>query len=276
MTVGVVYEVTQSFQAELVDLIYSAAKGYKLDVILAGASKHHSELECARLLLTERCDGLILTGGRLSEEHAAMAARQLPVVTLCRKVEVPGVDGVYSDSEYCVSVAFEHFAGLGHRDIWYLGAADRSMGLARDAAYRAQMIKAGLEPVVIEAGGTSADGIRVADKLMALERRPSAVMCYNDVLAAGLVRRLRQHGVRVPEDLSVIGYDDAPVASDPTVDLTTVSQPHVKMTKYALDILAERMTDGGPAEPGAEQSIMLPGELVVRSTTGIYPNRACM
>lgn len=265
---GVAYEVTQAFQAALVDSIYLAARNQQIDVILAGATENHSEIECLRLLLMERCDGLLLTGGTLPEEFVATAAKQMPVVSLCRQLDIPGVDGVYSDSHQCVGLALDHLIELGHREIWYLGAVNHSMGLPREVAYREAMDSAGLGAVVIEAGCTTADGISGADALLAMESLPTALMCYNDVLAVALVRRLRQRGVSVPGDVSVIGYDNAPVAADPTVELTTVSQPHVQMTEEALRIVAERMKQGHPAGPGSERSVQMAGELVVRETTG--------
>ena len=266
--IGVVYEADQPFQASLVDSVYATAKDQGVEVVLAAATDHHSELECLRVLVRERCDGLLLAGSALSPSHIELVARQAPLVSLCRKINERGVDEVYADVKQTMGLAIDHLFALGHTQIWHLGASGRSMGAPREQAYVHQMVAAGLDPVVIEAGATNLDGVHAADILLDGAELPTAFICYNDAMAAGLVRRLRQRGVKVPDDVSVVGYDDAPIASDPTLDLTTVSQPRQEMAVAAVGILVSRMNEEQAVEVGNERRLKVPGQLVIRTTTG--------
>jgi DNA-binding LacI/PurR family transcriptional regulator len=94
------------------------------------------------------------------------------------------------------------------------------------------------------------------------------VVCYNDMVAAGLSRTLRQLGLRVPEDVSVVGFDDGPTAADPTTDLTTIVQDIDGIAAAAMGLLARRIAADALVAPGQEELVVMPTRLVVRSTTG--------
>lgn len=270
VVVGVVYEVQQAFQAQLVDALYAAAgKTPGVELFLAGATAHHSELECLRLLLTERCTGLMLTGAGLASPHIIEAARTMPVMSLCRSVDLPGVDEVYSDPDQGEDHAIEHLVSMGHRDIWFASAPGRSMGEEREAAFSAAMERRDLTSYmrILRVGDTVGAGVATADAIVEAPKPPTAVVAYNDMVGAAIVRRLRQRGIRVPEDVSVVGYDDTDLASDPTIELTTIYQPGEAMAAKALELLNQRMTSGMAGE-GEEQRISFPARLVIRSSTG--------
>ena len=113
-----------------------------------------------------------------------------------------------------------------------------------------------------------AQGVEPAHVLAAWDPLPTAAICYNDSVAAGVARTLRQRGIRVPEEISVVGFDDGPVAADPTTDLTTVVQDMDAIASTAMELLAGRILQGGVVAPGEERVEVIPTRLMVRSSTG--------
>lgn len=268
--IGMMYEVERPFQSSLVDNVYEAAKQQSLDVILAGATRHHSELDCLRLLLGERCSALLLTGSTLVTQHLEEASGLVPIVMLARYTDLPRIDCVYSDPQQGARLAVEHLIGLGHRRIMHVAGVERSMARERADGYRAAMTRSGFENFIsiISAGNDAIAGVQVADAIVDRTSRPTAITCYNDTVAMALVRRLRQRGLSVPEDISVIGYNDQPSANDPTVSLTTVRQGGEEMASRAFSILRTRLKSGVPVQPGSELRVSMSPTLVVRRTTG--------
>lgn len=272
--VGMIYEVTRPYQITLIDAVYAAAAEYGLEVLLAGASRHHSEDDCLALLLAERCRAVVFTGSSLSPEVLAEAARAVPVLALARRSQVPGADCVYCDPAEGERLAVAHLVELGHRNIAHVGGRSRSMAPEREAAYREAMRRAGLGELttVFHSGDDLEAGVRAADALVRFQPRPTAVTCYNDAVAHGLVMRLWQYGVQVPRDISVVGYNDLPVAASPTLELTTVRQDPQALADRAFEVIASRVKAGQPALSGQEQAVALPSVLVVRGSTGPAPS----
>ena len=269
--VGVVYEVEHSFQTVLVDSLYVAAADRGLDLVLAGATPHHLEKQSVAELLRERAQCLILTGTQQSSEELGLIARRVPVLSLCRLVEIPGVDVVVSDDALGFQEAIGHLVALNHRDIVHLAGADGDpLAATRQEAYLEAMKTHGLaaHSRVLPGGNTLGEGAAAAERLVESGDLPSAVTCFNDVLASGLVRRLGFMGVRVPEDVSVVGFDDGPESRDPTAPLTTIVQDRPRLASAAMEILARRMERGEPVPAGQEEKSIVPTYLAVRESTG--------
>ena len=181
------------------------------------------------------------------------------------------VDAVVSDDRQALSQAVTHLTGLGHRAIAHVDGGDVStLSARRRQAYEAAMANEGLGDLrrVVRGGSTLAAGVGAAHALAALDPLPTAVVCYNDSVAAGVARTLRQLGVAVPGDVSVVGFDDGPVAADPTTDLTTIVQDRDLIATTAMGLLARRIADAGVVAPGDERVEVIPTRLTVRSSTG--------
>ncbi len=278
--VGVVYEVEQSFQGGLLDSLYISARRHNLEVVLAGATESNSELDCLRLLISERCNAIILTGATLEDSRIEQAARLVPVLSLCRTVDCPGVDVVTTDGVAGSQMAVRHLYDLGHRKIAHLQGLDKSMAAERETGYRSAMNDLGLadQALIFEAGDNLHAGVSTADKILEMRPadRPTGIVAYNDVSAHATVGRLRQKGVRVPEDISVIGFDNAPISRDPVISLTTISQPITDLAGEAMRILAARINGVTPVQTPQDNSdeaviCQLPTTLVLRNTTGPAP-----
>ena len=155
------------------------------------------------------------------DERVRALALDVPIVSVARRVE--GVDSVYSDDEAGSRAATEHLLGLGHTRIAHVTGPYHEGMHARRRAYDAVMHDAGLPPRVVTAPGYSlAAGEAAARELLAGPDRPTAVVAHNDQLALGVRETALRRGLRVPEDLSLTGYDDSRTAGLAGIDLTSV------------------------------------------------------
>lgn len=270
-----IYEVSRPFQSSLVDSVYAAAAKHDLEVVLAGGTEHHSELACLRLLLAERCRGLIVTGSSLANRYLEEAGRIIPTLTLARYSSAHNVDSVYSDPVEGERMAVQHLYELGHRHIFHIGGVKRSMAPEREKGYLSAMSDSGLIDLahVLQCGDDTEAGVRGADLLTTGDYLPTAVTCYNDAVASGVILRLRQYGFRIPQDISVVGYNDLTIAANPAFSLTTIRQDGYLLADKALELLAARLSSD-PLAPSKEKTeIAVESRLVVRSSTGPVPEK---
>lgn len=210
--------------------------------------------------LARRTDAVVLCSSRMSAEELDLARRRCPVVLINRRD--PAVPAVSFDTTRGVREVAVHLRALGHRRVAYVGGPVHSFSEAERAdCLRAELPGHGLEVVHLghhdpspEGGRASADQVLLAGV--------TAVLAYNDVIALGLIGRLQAYGVRVPEDLSVVGWDDIEFAAMLTPQLTTVRIPRDEAGRAAVEYL-----DAVLAEQPA-QVPELATQLVFRQTTG--------
>jgi DNA-binding LacI/PurR family transcriptional regulator len=162
--------------------------------------------------------------------------------------------------------ATRHLIGLGHRRIAYLG--DRyghQSDTERFSGYRQALEEAGLpfEPELVTHGDGKPEGAEAAvTDLLASPQPPTAVFCYNDMSALGAMRQIRNHGLRIPSDISVVGFDDLYISQYLDPPLTTVRQPMRQMGRMAMETLLKIF-----AGAGSGHDLKVPGELIVRQST---------
>lgn len=163
--------------------------------------------------------------------------------------------------------AVNYLYHLGHREFALIaGPQSRPSHVAYREAVRSALEDAGLEPQIIEGENNVEGGARAIQRLLTGRRFPSAVLCSNDLTAVGALRALLRAGIRVPEDVSIIGADDIPFAELTHPPLTTVRMPRERLGELACEILYEMLRD---KKPGAEWR--LDTELVIRESTGSAP-----
>ncbi|MCL3862504.1 LacI family DNA-binding transcriptional regulator [Actinotalea sp. K2] len=223
-----------------------------------------------------------------------LSRRCLPLVFV-DQAPLPGSAAVLLDERSGGRLAVEHLAGLGHRDIVVLTMnSDRDEpGWARDphrvgSNHVSRVRTAGAVEAIEEAGLTArvyevydnrdryvADG---AAAILGDPHRPTAVVCFSDLMAAGVVRAAEESGLRVPDDLSVVGFDDSVLARAVRPALTTLRQDFVAKGRAAAHALTEALTAArattgtSPAEPGEPATVTIPVQLVVRESTGPAPS----
>ncbi|GAW50703.1 MULTISPECIES: LacI family DNA-binding transcriptional regulator [unclassified Nocardioides] len=270
-TVAVVVPfVTQWFFAAVVQGAEEVLRERGYDLLLynlAGdASARHRVFETN--LLTKRVDAVLVLSLKPSPDELSRLVRLDRPVTIVG-ADLPGWATVRIDDELAARTAMRHLLDLGHRRIGYVGGTtegvlDFTAPTARLAGYRGSLTAAGVdrEPALeVDGGFTMTGGMRAARELLDRPDRPTAVFAASDEMAIGMLRVARELGLRVPEDLSVIGIDDHEMAD--FFDLTTVAQPvHEQGRVAAQQVLAAMRNDDW--EP---QQVVLPTELVVRRTT---------
>ena len=264
-TIGVVFGLHREFHTELVERLYQAVDGTDFDLALGATAPTRDERTAVQSLLEFRCEALVLIGPAMQRRHLEALAAQVPVVVLARELRTPPFDVVRTDDEYGARLAVDHLVGLGHRAIVHVDGQRAPGAAQRRRGYRDAMAAAGLarQQRIVPGGLSDEDGERAAAELFSRRSRPTAVAAFNDHCAAGLLASVRQRGVDVPAELSVVGYDDSHIAGLSTIGLTTVAQDAPALAEAALELALRRTDD--PAAPPEE--VVVPPHLVVRSTS---------
>lgn len=233
------------------------------------------EEDSLKALSRRRIDGLILltafTG--LSQDLLnQMAARRLPIVMIgCKDLDFDCIGSNYSDS---AGEVMAHLRQLGHERIAFIhGVANERSGLDRLQPYKDSLQEAGLpfdESLVAHCGATTEDGYEAARHLLSLSPRPTAVIVINDLLALGVMRAAADLDLRIPQDFSLVSFDDIPLAGYLTPRLTTVHTEAEAIGRGAVELLLQRLQNG----ERPFQAVHIPTHLVIRESTGAVPAAA--
>jgi len=263
--VALVRGLDNPFFSEPLDAIAEVLEGRGLELMIADtAHRANAPERIAALLAPGRCDGIIVMDAGDAAGLEAMAGGALPPVVLAFE-PLAGRDGpqLSCDNAGGIRMAAGHLHALGHRRIAFLaGPTGNAVAAARRAAYAAWMAAAGLAPVVIEAGDfTVTAGQRAAGAWRGVPARSTAVICASDRLACGFGWALQHAGWDLPGDLSLVGFDDLPLALHGPVPLTTIRQPRRAIGRAAAEAVLAMI--GGETPP----DLILPVELVVRDST---------
>lgn len=275
-TIGlVVTTVGDPFAGEVTCGIEQAANDHGYAVFLANSNADpERELKVVQDLAERRVDGIIVTSSRVGALHLPLL-KELNVPIMLVNDQHPGefVHSVMIENIEGTRAAVVHLIELGHRRIAYVG--DRfgyQSDAERLAGYRKALIRAGIEyseALAVRGDGRPEAAIEAVHGLFALPDPPTAICCYNDMTALGAIRAIRARGLRVPEDVSVTGFDDLFFASYMQPSLTTVRQPMRRMGQMAMENLLKLMS----GEHSVAQ-IRVDAELIVRESTARLNPRA--
>jgi len=275
-TVGVVVTtLTDPFIAEIVQAIESTALDQGYSVILASSSSEpEREIAAVEMLRSKRVDGLVVTSSRvgaLYQEHLDRLGVPVVLVNSHSEQRGPYTYSINVDNRHGACLGTDHLIQLNHRRIAYVaGPSEHSDDLERLAGYRQALQAAGIafdRALVVPGTGRADAGEGALPLLTALERRPTAAFCYNDMTAIGLLRAARKAKLSIPHELAVVGFDDIPFASYVQPALTTVAQPKPTMGKRAMEMVLALMADGD-AGGSSISNVVVQGKLIVRESSG--------
>ncbi len=244
------------------------AAGYS-PLFVSGHWQAEEEARCIEVLRARRVDGLIVLTGRLSDSALRALARQLPVVVTGRTLKAPNLVSLDFDDALGARLAAEHLLALGHRRIAFIGGDPvHPDARARESGFRDALGRAGLpvDPALVETGGYQEEGGRLAvERLLEGGHRFTAILAANDQMAFGAALALHRRRLRVPDQISLVGFDDLASASYSIPPLTTVHQPVSDLGRAAAAAMLALLAGERPA---AE----LPApRLVVRESTAAPP-----
>ncbi len=268
-TIGlVVTTVSDPFTSEVVTGIEQTANDHGYCVYLADSNADPDrEKKIVQSFAEQRVDGIIVTSSRVGALYLPLLSEMMVPIVLVND-QHPGafVHSVMICNQEGTKAVTDHLAGLGHRRIAYIGDQfGYQSDTERFAGYR-EALEAERIPIypelVVRGNGKPEAAMRAMDQLLALSDPPTAVCCYNDMTALGAMRSIRVHGLHVPEDISVAGFDDLFIASYTDPPLTTVRQPMRRMGQLATENLLKLMS-------GQESvvKIKIKAELFVREST---------
>lgn len=226
------------------------------------------EADALAALRARQVDGLLIASARREDEAiAGMFAQGLPMVLINRRSEHVPLPAVTGDDQNGIELAVRHLRDLGHSRIAHLsGPTDMSTGLSRARTFRqvtAELGGEGSPDLVVECATYSVEeGARAAHELFD-RASPTAVVAGNDQIAVGAIDALRERGLRCPEDVSVVGFNDMPFVDKLSPPLTTVRVPHADVGAEAARLLVRWMVHGA----ASSSTTTLPVELVVRGST---------
>lgn len=268
-TIGlVVTTIADPFASEVVSGIEQAANDLGYSVFLADSNADPSrEQQVVQSFAERRVDGIVVTSSRVGALYLPLLSEmRVPIVLVNNQHPGAFVHSVMIGNLAGALEAANHLIRLGHRRIAYLGDQfGYQSDTERFAGYRQALDTAGLPfipELVVHGDGKPEEAMRAMEKLLALPHPPTAVCCYNDMSALGAMRSINLAGLRVPEDVSVVGFDDLFLASYTQPRLTTVRQPMRQMGLLAMESLFRLMS----GEDSAIR-IMVEAELVVREST---------
>lgn len=272
----VVTYLTNPFLTEIVQGVEDRTQpaNYSLFVSSTNADPER-EAAVVRMFLEQRVDGILVCASRLGAHYRKLLTEQpVPIVLINNEAEGKYAYTVANDDRGGAVAAVEYLIGLGHRRIGYLGAADAgTANTDRLAGYRAALDAAGITvgPRYVQhatQGIASASAAAVQYWLhQPPTERPTAIFCFDDLLAIGALRAFKDAGLRVPDDISVVGFDDIEMAAYVDPPLTTFAQPKHKLGYRAGDMMLQLLE--GTTVPTAP--IILPGHLVVRQSAAAPP-----
>ncbi len=276
MLVGaVIRDITDPSFPAIIEAVTTEARRHSYNVVLGHAQGNAGEaVELWAILESRHCDAILLLGD-LSDRPAlieGLESTREPVVALWHGSRSTVIPTVNVDNRAAIMTVMEHLASQGHERIAFVGRKQLGDIVEREEAYEAFLKREGwpirqayMPDTINEYEG----GIEALHYLMSLDEPPTAIVGATDVLAIGLVHAALQRGLRVPQDLSVTGFDDIPGAHVIMPPLTTMRMPVRAMVKAAMDIAIGSLDK--ESDPALELHPVFQAELVVRGSTGPPP-----
>jgi DNA-binding LacI/PurR family transcriptional regulator len=273
---GIIVEnITNPFFPELVHSFEEIAVRNGYEILVSSSNSDPAVLtNCVRRMLERKVDGVaVMTFGEEETVLDQLVHRNVPIVLAEFRLDDPKASTILLDYSSGIGAAVHHLAALGHRGIAFLaGPHSLHSAVTRENDFRAAMQAAGLVPQkrwIIECDHTLKGGVAGFAQLQKLAARPTAIVCSNDMTAIGVLRAAYLDGLRVPQDLSVIGLDDIDFAEYTLPPLTSIRLSRTDLARAAFEALRVQIED--PANPRMQREFLVTTSLVERGSTAAPP-----
>lgn len=269
----IVSEITNPFFPELIQGFEEVAVEHGYEILIGSTNYDPERMKsCIRRMVERKAEGVaVMTFGIEEPLLEQLADRKVPMVFVDVGPERPGISLLHVDYHHGIRQGVQHLAALGHRDIGFVSGPLRLHSAhSRLEAFHRAVQECGIvvdKNRIIEGDHTMEGGMAAAEKLLSGAKRPTAVMCSNDVTAIGVLHEAYRAGLRVPDDLSVIGFDNIHITQMTIPPLTTIQMSCFELARAAVMALRAHV-EGTPA-PKREYPIET--QLVVRESTGFPP-----
>src|SRR4051812_28056273 len=268
----IVSEITNPFFPELIQGFEDIAveNGYEILISSTNYDPRRMNL-CIRRMLERKAEGVaVMTFGIEEPLLEQLAERNIPLVFVDQGPDRPGISLLKIDYHHGIRQGVQHLAALGHRNIGFISGPMRlHSAQSRLAAFSNSLTECGIainQEWIIEGDHTLEGGIAAADKLLSASRPASAVMCSNDMTAIGVLHKVYRAGLRVPDDLSIIGFDDIHITRVTIPPLTTIQMSRTELSRAAVNALRAHVESTTP-----HREYKIDTKLVVRESTGYPP-----
>lgn len=272
-TIGVVVNFEHPFHADMIEALY-AEIGARYELAISAVTPSRKLEEAVASLINERCDVLLFLGVVATDEELMAFDKELPSIMLHRRLSDGTIDTVRVDDVDGGRIATEHLMSRGHRRVLYIDGAGKAGSDDRLTGFMETVAGRGLAEfaTVLSGGESEDDGARAMREVLSLspDDRPTGIFAYNDRCALGVLYTAVRAGIQVPDELSVVGYDDSRISRLISVGMTTIRQDTKSVARSAVARAVARMQE--PALSVADH--VLQPTLVVRSTTAAAPNWA--
>ena len=270
-------EITNPFFPELIQGFEDVAVENGYDIMISSTNYDVARMQaCVRRLLERNVEGVaVMTFGIEAPLLDELASRNIPLVFIDVGPDNPHVSTLAIDYRQGIREGVQHLAALTHREIAFVsGPLQQSSCQLRKNGFLSSLEEIGVTPnpeLLLESDHTLEGGMRAADQLLKLKRLPTAVMCSNDMTAIGVLRTFTRAGLRIPEDVSVIGFDDIHLAEFVYPPLTTVNMSRTAIARAAFEALRADVENRAPL--AKQRARVIPTRLTVRQSTG-FPRSA--
>ena len=266
----IVSEITNPFFPELIQGFEDIAVEHGYEILISSTNYDPRRMAlCIRRMLERRAEGVaVMTFGVEKPLLEQLAERKVPLVFVDVGPERPGISLLRVDYHHGIRQGVQHLAALGHRDIAFISGPKRlHSAQSRTLAFSKSLAECAIvanRAWILEGDHTMEGGIDAMDRLLKSKHLPTAVMCSNDMTAIGVLHKLYHAGLRVPDDLSVIGFDDIHIAQVTIPPLTTIQMSCFELARAAVTALRAHVEEGGDAK----RTYKINTHLVVRESTG--------
>jgi len=271
----IVSEITNPFFPEIVQGFEDMAVQHNYEVLLTSTVHDPKRMALSvRRMIERRVEGVAIVTFGMEEALADdLKSRNVPLVFIDVGPPLPRISNIRIDYLHGLRQAVQHLAALRHERIGFIsGPLTLKSAVARQRAFSQSMEEIGLEiepRYLIEGNHTMEGGIAAMRKLLALPKRPTAVICSNDMTAMGAMRESYDQGVHIPRDLSVIGFDDIRLAQFVLPPLTSVKMSQLEIARLAFNALMNDVQRKTPSPTGSEYTLRT--TLVLRHSTAMAP-----